>query len=453
MHATLHTALSRLQQDQRFAEITASFNGLNLRKAYPDLTASDQGTVVRAARQRVADARKGLADGQAAGEPPPAVSGESTFPLADPTTAPARKTSEPEPHKPQPAPANLSRAAIPSQEPESRTTPTEADNWPDLMSGSTPPGKRFRNVAAIAAGIVLAGALGLFTAWDQWQGVPADATSDAQTADPGEVTPPTDDHTVPSAIDPTRRKVQDIIERHRDMLVEPPTVEADADIEALDSVVEADTPQPSAASTPASVETSAPDTEPAASVSQAASPLSSTQPLPSTAGSAAPAPNTGVDEAPAVERVATPQQPALQQPTPEPLAATTETTATTPASPTRVEAAAPLPDDTGATLTAAPASAPDVVSEPTAEPERPAAFGSSVTTPQPVRSTDPTLVRLIQTRLSAQGYAPGPIDGIMGERTANAIREFQRAKGLQVDGQPSMLLLGSLVSYSGPAGN
>ncbi len=43
-------------------------------------------------------------------------------------------------------------------------------------------------------------------------------------------------------------------------------------------------------------------------------------------------------------------------------------------------------------------------------------------------------VRALQRRLTAAGYAPGPIDGLYGPRTEHAVIDFQAAHGLQVDG-------------------
>lgn len=43
-------------------------------------------------------------------------------------------------------------------------------------------------------------------------------------------------------------------------------------------------------------------------------------------------------------------------------------------------------------------------------------------------------VMLVQNRLKAAGYYDGPVNGKFGELTDLAMREFQRAKGLQVDG-------------------
>lgn len=43
----------------------------------------------------------------------------------------------------------------------------------------------------------------------------------------------------------------------------------------------------------------------------------------------------------------------------------------------------------------------------------------------------------IQRGLKRRGYDPGPIDGFLGRRTAQAIREFQADNGLYVNGMPS----------------
>ena len=48
-------------------------------------------------------------------------------------------------------------------------------------------------------------------------------------------------------------------------------------------------------------------------------------------------------------------------------------------------------------------------------------------------STDPA-VRDLQEALKALGQNPGPIDGVFGPQTDAAVRAFQQAKGITVDG-------------------
>jgi peptidoglycan hydrolase-like protein with peptidoglycan-binding domain len=50
-------------------------------------------------------------------------------------------------------------------------------------------------------------------------------------------------------------------------------------------------------------------------------------------------------------------------------------------------------------------------------------------------------IRGIQDELAAHGYRPGPADGIVGLRTRQAIRQYQRDAGLTVDGVASKELL------------
>lgn len=49
-------------------------------------------------------------------------------------------------------------------------------------------------------------------------------------------------------------------------------------------------------------------------------------------------------------------------------------------------------------------------------------------------------VRAIQRRLRALGYRPGPVDGVAGPRTREAIRAYQRDVGLAADGEPNVAL-------------
>ena len=53
-------------------------------------------------------------------------------------------------------------------------------------------------------------------------------------------------------------------------------------------------------------------------------------------------------------------------------------------------------------------------------------------------------VRALQRRLAGAGFAPGPIDGRYGPRTEQAVRSFQAAHGLGVDGIASAQILAYL---------
>jgi hypothetical protein len=47
---------------------------------------------------------------------------------------------------------------------------------------------------------------------------------------------------------------------------------------------------------------------------------------------------------------------------------------------------------------------------------------------------DPALVLALEERLSAQGYDPGPIDGVADDRTRQALHSFQQSRGLAATG-------------------
>jgi len=44
-------------------------------------------------------------------------------------------------------------------------------------------------------------------------------------------------------------------------------------------------------------------------------------------------------------------------------------------------------------------------------------------------------VKSVQEALKDKGHDPGPIDGLMGPRTSQALKDFQKAEGLKVTGQ------------------
>ena len=54
------------------------------------------------------------------------------------------------------------------------------------------------------------------------------------------------------------------------------------------------------------------------------------------------------------------------------------------------------------------------------------------------------LVAMAQRALSELGFDPGPADGLMGKRTAAAVRAFQESKSLEADGEISEVLLAAL---------
>ncbi|MGE0861244.1 MAG: peptidoglycan-binding protein [Gammaproteobacteria bacterium] len=67
----------------------------------------------------------------------------------------------------------------------------------------------------------------------------------------------------------------------------------------------------------------------------------------------------------------------------------------------------------------------------------------------PVAQAQPNLnqaVMNLQAQLAAKGYDPGPVDGVMGERTRAAIRAYQRDRQMPVDGQVTQALVTSLAA-------
>ncbi len=60
-------------------------------------------------------------------------------------------------------------------------------------------------------------------------------------------------------------------------------------------------------------------------------------------------------------------------------------------------------------------------------------------------------VRTLQQALARAGFSPGPIDGEFGPKTLAAVRAFQRAKGLEVDGIVGPRTWGALLPSVSPA--
>jgi len=55
-----------------------------------------------------------------------------------------------------------------------------------------------------------------------------------------------------------------------------------------------------------------------------------------------------------------------------------------------------------------------------------------------------SVVADVQSRLARRGYDPGPIDGVVGAKTRDAIRAWQRDSGMAVDGRVTPALIESL---------
>lgn len=63
---------------------------------------------------------------------------------------------------------------------------------------------------------------------------------------------------------------------------------------------------------------------------------------------------------------------------------------------------------------------------------------------QPQTGIQKDEIKAIQRELAGLGYAPGPVDGIVGANTRSAIRRYQAAAGVPVDGKVSLALLEQL---------
>jgi peptidoglycan hydrolase-like protein with peptidoglycan-binding domain len=60
------------------------------------------------------------------------------------------------------------------------------------------------------------------------------------------------------------------------------------------------------------------------------------------------------------------------------------------------------------------------------------------------QSQSPETVKKVQEALAAQGYDPGPVDGKLGQRTAQALKQAQEAKNLKATGQLDSQTLAAL---------
>ena len=63
-----------------------------------------------------------------------------------------------------------------------------------------------------------------------------------------------------------------------------------------------------------------------------------------------------------------------------------------------------------------------------------AACGTTAGYPQIKRGSISTYVLIAQDDLNTLGFRTGGLDGIFGAQTQNAVREYQRSRGLSADG-------------------
>ncbi len=53
-------------------------------------------------------------------------------------------------------------------------------------------------------------------------------------------------------------------------------------------------------------------------------------------------------------------------------------------------------------------------------------------------------IRFVQTRLAQLGFEPGPVDGVLGQKTRDAIKKFENARKIPVTGEISRTLIEAL---------
>jgi hypothetical protein len=70
--------------------------------------------------------------------------------------------------------------------------------------------------------------------------------------------------------------------------------------------------------------------------------------------------------------------------------------------------------------------------------------GTSGTMAPAAAALSPEQVRRVQQRLVEVGHDPGTVDGVMGEKTRQALRSFQQTRGLESTGEPDGQTLAEL---------
>lgn len=97
----------------------------------------------------------------------------------------------------------------------------------------------------------------------------------------------------------------------------------------------------------------------------------------------------------------------------------------------------------------APPAPPAPPVPPVSAPIAPAASAAGVQNAPSPPASNAEQVRTIQSLLKSLGFNPGPADGALDAKTHDAIRNYQRALGLVVNGEPSEALLAHLRQISG----
>jgi Putative peptidoglycan binding domain len=72
---------------------------------------------------------------------------------------------------------------------------------------------------------------------------------------------------------------------------------------------------------------------------------------------------------------------------------------------------------------------------------------------QEMHQTDPAVIRQVQQELNERGHNAGPVDGIFGDRTRAALKNYQRSENIDASGRLDQETLASLgVEAEGAAG-
>lgn len=72
------------------------------------------------------------------------------------------------------------------------------------------------------------------------------------------------------------------------------------------------------------------------------------------------------------------------------------------------------------------------------------AVGDRSGKPPAAAQLDPALIRMIQQSLTQRGFKVGAADGMWGDQTVNALRDFQRTQGIEPMGEPDVYTLAAL---------